>query len=1039
MNVTVAQKSTIYTDEYVDYRKALDLYDKEHYSAAQEKFFQVVAEIHNKQDEIRINSEYYAAVCALELFHKDAEHLLNEFLFNHPDHPKGKKINFQLGRYYYRNKKYKEAILYFEKVDLFDLEASEKVELQFKLGYCYFYKEDYEKAKPQFFQVIQTENEFYTPAQYYYSHMAYQDGNYQTALEGFLKIANDPMFESVVPYYITQIYYKQKKYEELLAYAPQHLENISEKRKPEFSKLIGDSYYYLEKYKEAIPYLLEFRKSSNPEREDYYQLGYAYFRIAGFDNSTKFMAKVVTKNDQLSQTAYHQMGDAYLKLNQKEKARNAFKAASELDFDDEIKKNALYNYAKLAYELSNNPYNEAIEAFHQFIEKYPNDERVDEAYEFLLKVYMTTKNYDQALASLEKIKIKDDRMKMAYQSISYNLAVEEFHNKRFTEAVEHFKKAQKYPVSKEMTSESYYWIAESYFNLGKYDLAVSNYVEFKLEPGAALSKEFYNADYGIAYAYFMKSSPFQVIDNWEDNEVKKEHNALINNAVTAFRSFITLKDRIEQEKLQDAYMRLADCYYLLRDDKNAIEYYNTAIQNGKGDLSYAYFQKAEAQGNIGDNTGKASSLENLLSKYPYSPYVTKATLDLAVTYKVLNENKKAITVFKDFIAKYPNNANIPDALADIAFLYVRIQDYNNAEKYALKVLDEYPNSKIAKEKAIDAMKGVYEGRNDLPGYYDWLASRGIQIQQSEKDSVLWEPVQYAYDNGDCDGLITKGQVYVNQMPLGIHATEAHFYMASCYYSKDKDKSLEHFDFVIKQGFSSYYEEALQYGAFIVFEKKDYQRSVDYYSKLEQAASKEENIKSSKIALMHSYKHLENHQKTIEYADKVLKISGIDESLMVEAILNKGLAQKSLEQYEVAKQTLKDCYSMTKTIMGAEAKYNYCEILFLEANHSSCETNIMDLVKQKPSYDYWIARAIILLGRNYMAVEDYFNAKHSLQSVVDHYDGKDKSEIVNTAQQLIDEIIALENSQNNKSMKLPEENIEFENNLNEKDKELFDNN
>jgi tetratricopeptide (TPR) repeat protein len=1037
--VSVAQQSSIYTEEYADYRTAQDLFDKEHYSAAQEKFFKVIGDIDNLQDEIRINSEYYAAICALELFHKDAEQLLNQFLFDHPDHPKGKKINFQLGRYYYRTKKLKDAIEYFEKVDQFDLTAEERVELQFKLGYSYFYKKEYDKAKPLFHEVIQTENEYYVPAQYYYSHLAYMDENYQTALEGFLKIADDKMFSSVVPYYITQIYYKQEKYEELLAYAPQYVDEISSKRKGEFLKLIGDSHYYLKQYEEAIPYLLEFRKSSSPTREDYYQLGHAYYESGQYDYATKFLGKAVTKKDALSQVAYHHMGDAYLRLDQKPKARNAFKAASELDFDLEIQKNSLYNYAKLAYELSNNPYNEAIDAFHKFIEDYPNDERVDDAYEFLLKVYMTTKNYDEALRSLEKIKKMDDRMKMAYQSISYNLAVEEFHNKKYEAAITNFKKAQKYPVSKELTSESYYWIAEANYNLKKYDVAISNYVEFKLEPGAALSPEFHNADYGIAYAYFMKSSPFDVIDNWDNQAVQSEHNSVLNKAVTAFRNFIILKDRVEPIKLQDAYMRLADCYYLLRKDEEAIQYYNTAINNGTGDLSYAYFQKAESQGNLGNDQGRAATLSTMLSKYPNSPYVVMGMLELADAYKVLNENQKAITAYKNFVNKYPNNANVARSLADIAFLYLRIQDYNNAETYALRVLDNYPHNKVEVDKSLETMKGVYEGRNDLPGYYDWLASQGYQVKPSEKDSTLWEPVQYAYDNGDCSSLIQHGKVYVAQVPNGKEIVNAHFYLASCYYAIDKDQALVHYAAVINQGVTSHYEEALQYAGYIAFEKKDYPLAINYYSKLENAAVSEENIRTSKIALMHSYKNENNLAKTIEYANKVLSLSGLEESLVIEAMLNKGLAQKELTYYAEAKVTLKECSDMTKSIMGAEAKYNYSEILFIEANHTACETSIMELVKQKPTYDYWVARGIILLGRNYMAIEDYFNAKHSLQSVVDHYDGKDKAEIVNTAQQLIDEIIEIENNQgSNKSMEVEEEDINFQNNLNEKEKSLFDN-
>ena len=49
--------------------------------------------------------------------------------------------------------------------------------------------------------------------------------------------------------------------------------------------------------------------------------------------------------------------------------------------------------------------------------------------EFLLKVYLTTKNYDDALASMDKIKNKDPRMQKAYQTIVYNRAVEQYHNR----------------------------------------------------------------------------------------------------------------------------------------------------------------------------------------------------------------------------------------------------------------------------------------------------------------------------------------------------------------------------------------------------------------------------------------------------------------------------------------------------------------------------------------------------------------------------------------------------------------------------------
>ena len=231
------QKTAIYTGEYRAYNEGQDLYDKEKYSAAQDKFEEVVKHIDNNQDEMRINSEYYFAICALELFHKDAEFLLNRFVTEHPDHPKGKSVFFQLGKHNYRLKKSKKVIEYLTKVDPYDLSEDERIEYYFKLGYSYFRQKDFVQAKGNFYEILEKETEYKAPAVYYYSHIAYADKNYQTALEGFQTISCESMFKSIAPYYITQIYYKQEKYKKVIEYAPVYMDSVSSKRKSEFPAL----------------------------------------------------------------------------------------------------------------------------------------------------------------------------------------------------------------------------------------------------------------------------------------------------------------------------------------------------------------------------------------------------------------------------------------------------------------------------------------------------------------------------------------------------------------------------------------------------------------------------------------------------------------------------------------------------------------------------------------------------------------------------------------------------------------------------------
>lgn len=1008
-----SQKTGIYTDDYVVYKEAQDLFDKEKFSAAQEKFLEVITKAKGEQSDVKVNSEYYYAVCALELFHEDAEYLLGRFAVEHPEHSKAQKVYFQLGRHKYRLKRFKAVIEYFEQVDPYYLADNEKIEYEFKLGYSYFYTKKFDNAKTHFAAVKDISSSYQTPAIYYYSHIAYSEGNYQTALIGFKSISDSEMFKNIVPYYVAQIYHKQEKYEELIDYAPKYFENISKKRRAEFAKLIGDAYYYEQKYTEAIHYLKEFKLGAKSTRISNYQLAYCYYHTEDYQNAVKNYKRVSSRRDTLSQVAMYQLADCFLKFDNRLEARIAFKAASKLHFNLEIQESALFNYAKLAYQIDG-PYSESTQAFQDYIDKYPNSKQLDEAYEFLIKGFMTTKNYDEALLSIEKIKRKDNRIKQAYQNIAFNRAIELFQNNQYDESITKFKQVAKYPFDKKTNAASLYWTGESYYKKGDYEKAVEKFVEFRLEPGAALTNVFREADYSVAYAYFMKSKPFKngELDNTIANKEIRKVN--LEKAITAFRNFTQLRDRVDEIKLADGYLRLADCYYLLPNDKLAVQNYSEAIAVGKGNMAYAYFQKAKAQGLLGDVAGKSKTLKALTDNYPNSTYQVLSLRELAQTYQQQGENNKAIAIYKGFIKDYPNNKYVPEMMVNLGGIYMREKKYNEAEIYLLRVLDEYPSATIENESAIAQMKSVFIGRSDLPGYYDWLQRRGINVETAEIDSALWEPVYVAWNKGDCNLIEKEAQTYLTKVANGAHEVSAHFYMATCFYTTDQTKSLEHYSFVINKPNNEHYEEALQYGSQISYTNGDFSTANENYHQLELVAASTENISLSIKQQMWCNWKLNDYPNAIVYADKVLGLSGLDDFTKIEALRIKGLSLRETRDYDNAIAVLRTCNASTKSIKGAEAKYYVAEILFEQNNNEECELEIMELVNQKPSYDYWIAKGILLLGENFIVLEDYYNARSSLQSVIDNYEGKDDVEIIQQARDRMEYIDALESKSQDKS-------------------------
>ena len=213
-----SQQTATYTDPDWHYKMGMELFNKEKYSAAADEFNRYFA-ASGQSDLNKVNAEYFSAICSVELFHPDAEKKLAAFINDHPENIYAKYAYFQMGRIYYKQKKYKGAIEWFEKADIAILKNDEIAEYYFKLGYSYYMKGDMKKANANFHNILNTDSKYKTAALYYYAHTAYANNNYETALENFEKLKDSETFGPMVPYYIVQIYYEQGKYDELIKYA----------------------------------------------------------------------------------------------------------------------------------------------------------------------------------------------------------------------------------------------------------------------------------------------------------------------------------------------------------------------------------------------------------------------------------------------------------------------------------------------------------------------------------------------------------------------------------------------------------------------------------------------------------------------------------------------------------------------------------------------------------------------------------------------------------------------------------------------------
>jgi len=964
----MAQMSMVFDNDLLSYNRGLELYEKQKYGAAKEQFEQAIVVMDDQNSEICANAHFYVADCALELFHKDAEFLLKEFIGNYSSSPRVSDAWFLLGNYNYRKKKWEEAIQYYNELQVINLVEPRKSEYLFKKGYSEFQEKNLDEAASLFFQMNDQTSIYFAPGTYYLGHINYSQKKYAAALKSFQSLKDHELFGDVVPYYIVQIYHFQEDYDEVISYGKPFLEDENVKRKPEISRVVGDAFYHKEQYKEAVPFLEDFMNSrNNKQKEDYYTLGYALYRSGNYDKAAEQFSKISYSDDKIAQSALYQMGEAYLKAGKKTYARNAYRSASGMKYDDKIKEDALFKFAQLSYELSYDPYDGAIAAFKEYISAYPNRERTKEAYDFLVNIYLTSKNYDAALSSIEEYTKPDIRLKEAYQRIAYNKGVSLFMDRNFSGAITYFDKSLTFPQSKEIAALTQYWRAESYYYKGNYSESVKAYEKFVYSPGAALTPYFNSANYNVGYAYFQQDK-FLEAPSW-------------------FRRFTSVKSEKDLVKLSDANLRIGDCYFMLNQYDAAQIYYTEAVNLGKSDPDYALYQKSMTSGLLKRPKDKLIGLESLVKTYPTSKYLDASYYEIGRTLISLGNDEKALENLQIVVTKFPGSSYVRKALVSIAQTHYNAGKDDEALLVFNKIIKDYPNFEDSRE-ALIGIKNIYIDRGKASEYDALINDLGfVDFSESARDSLYYEAAESQYFDANCKESVESFTKYLNMFDKPLFGLNARFYRAECLMKMGQAKeSPRDYKYVVDQPKNKFTESSLVYIARNAYDNQDCPNALGLYKRLALIAEHPENAFEAEIGQMRCNYELNNYQGAISNAIIALESEKANAKLRDEANLIIAKSNLQLGNNDESKQYLEKVIATGIPSQAAEALYLQSRILFNEDKLDESESIIFKVVEGYRSEGQWVAKSLILLGDIYVTRGDLFQAKATLQAVIDNYKG-----------------------------------------------------
>ena len=989
-----SQQTIVDVSSATKYNDALELFNNKAYAAAQ-KVFNTVNKTAEISSNLKSDAAYYEAMCSVRLNQPEADKKVLTFIEENPNSSKKNKASFNVANYYFANKKAAYALKWFQKVNVDILSKEDRKELNYKMGYAYLVTKNLILAKNKFLPLI-NDPKYGNDSRYYYGYIAYKLEDYGIAESTLKEIADNETYRVEISYYLLDISFQAGKFERCVVVGEELIKTVKRKEKSEISKIIGESYFNLKKYSEAIPYLKGYSgKKGKWNNTDFYQLGFAYYKQNDFENAISNFNKIIDEKNYVAQNAYYHLGECYLNLDKKTEALNAFKTASEMDFNKEIKQDAALNYAKLSYEAGN-PFKSVAEVLQDYLKAYPKSKEYTEINDLVISSFLHQQDYKGALVFLNKKKSKKNIALIP--EISLYRGIQLFNDDKLQESIPLFIESEK---SEEITikERGKYWEAETLYRLGKYKIALTKFTDLKKNLKSK-NEEFNLIDYNLGYSNF----------KLKDYE----------NAATAFENSLK-KDAIETELKYDVFIRLGDSYFAIRNYKKAIKSYANVVDNLGSGADYAQFQIGMSYGFIENNDEKIKALTNVVNKYQISTLKDDALFQLANTYTLIKDNEKAHIAYNRLIERHPNSAFMPKVLVRQGLLYYNDNENQKALEKFKRTTSEFPNSPDAFEAVANA-RNIYIDSGNLDDYINWIRElKFINVTNSDLDNTTFAVAEKKYfESKNGDDIINSLTKYTQTFPDGINRLKANYYLADILFKvKEIDRAITYYQVILDEEQNEFSEDSLGKLSLIFLQKDEFNNALPLLDRLEQEAYATENILFAQSNLMKGYYETDAFDLALEYAKKILLRDKIDAKLENDAKIIIARASFKNDDFFTAEEYYTEVEKNASGELKAEALYHNALFKSQQKEYTASNKVVQNLIANYSSYKYWAVKSYVVMGKNYYGLKDVYQATFVLENIIKNF--KQFKDIVEEAEKELKKIKENEAKTNNSVSPIKEEN------------------
>lgn len=944
-----------------------ELFDFGRWSDARHEFLAARDALQPGQRAAAEEIDFFLAACAVELGSTDAEGALMRFVNEYPRSSFNNRVHFALGSYYCAHGQPDLARAAFGKTDYKSLSASHREQYDIRMGSVEFADGNYDAAY-KYFDRLGPRSRYAEHALYYKAYIDYAEGRSGYAKKGFRALAESDAYRDLVPYYLLQIEFREGNYPYVVEKGAELAKRSVPERRAELERVIAESWFRLEDYPQALEHLELFRRAGGVfDRETDYLTGFSLYRTARYSDAADYLRKVCGPEDELTQNASYHLADCYLRAGDKQSAMQSFAMAADERFNAAVAEDALFNYAKLQYELGGGAFNGAINMLTKYIERYPSSARADEARTLLVAAYYNSRDYDAAYRAVKASPATDSEVRAALQKIAYFRGLEAFSAGNLTEAQRYLEESAAVGVSSKYTAFNNFWQGEIAFAQGDRKLAAAKYNAY-LRRAPRSAREYAFAWYNLGYCSF---SPGQLSSAGE--------------AFAKFLQYYKTKDRYRA----DACNRLGDICFSERLFEAAVEEYDKAVAIGTvPEKHYAAYKRAITYGLQGCTDQKLAALRQIEAAGA-GEYADAASCELGRSYIGLGRYAEGARQLEKFLGDYPSSPHRIQACSDLGLAYFNLGDRKKAMHYYDQVVKTAPRSSEARE-AMQGIREIYVSEGDVDGYFRYAEQEGMEsdVTSISRDSLSFAAAQKLYLTNRHEVAARSLRSYVRSYPKGSYRADALYYLSDCYLRLgQRREAIGTLSELADLGTSKYSLTVLERLSEMTWADRQYDKAAEAYRRLYDVASTAVDKQKAMTGYVRSTVAAGNADRIVEMAADVCAHSDAGAVALREARFAWAEQLRQQQRRDEAAALYKMLASDVRTREGSAAAYYLIEDTFASGDMDRTEKEIFAFSERGPQA-YWLAKSYILLGEVYARRGDSFQARATWQSVADGYSSAD---------------------------------------------------